>query len=268
MKNIFLIRSICITLALFFLFSGAIYSQKKEEWKSSELILPDNPDYDPGWGSGTNDFKNLKILQSVDPSQSSEWLEKAGEEYREAVETMNRVNSEVENKREDYAAEKNPEDRYEWQKKAREDARERELARLLANARNTSIQHLIRGMKHLENIENPTIRESETYIDLKAGLYREYAKHQFAMKNYVQVADILNRYIQINDKFYNESEAHKLLSVAYERLESVAKKSRKTQLSYDLKEKKKRHLVTYAELHYGKESHEFQRIMDAVMKDY
>lgn len=266
MNNQKLLSLIPILILLIFILPGYAYSQKKGN--QVELLIPDSETTDPGWELKPDSFHNLEILDSVDEKKSKEKFEKAAEDYKYSIESFQSVQKDIENKREDFLLQVNPEDRYDWQKKARKDAQERELKRLLMEGRNHSIQFLIRGMNKLDEIENPKVKESDSFLDLKAGFYREYAKHQFAMKNYVPVTDMLSRYILLDDRFYKESEPHKLLAVCYEKLEESAAKNRRKKLSMEFKEKKKRHLVTYAEIHYGKDSREFQRIMDKVMRDY
>lgn len=254
-----------ITLCAGFFFSLSAQTPPKDE--KVELIIPDSGKTDPGWGIDKKDFQNLDILEGIDETSSQKRLKDAATDYRSAVELFQAAQKAIDTKQEDFAKEVNPEDRYEWQKQAREDARARELARMLYEARSQANQYLIRAMIHLDKIENPKTKTSETYIDLKASVYREYVKHQFAMKNYIPATDILLRYIALGDKFYRESEPHKLLAHCFERLEQNALRNKRYQSVEEFKEKKKRHLITFAELQYGKESPEFQRIAEKVDRD-
>lgn len=233
--------------------------------KSVELLIPEKTD--PGWGE-IDTSRYLEILKRIDPKNSQSKLEEASNLYRRAVESFRNTEIAIERKREDYNLAQYPEDRYEWQKHARKEAQERELNRMLIEGRNTSIQYLIRGMDILDSIENPRIVQSPAFKDLKAGFYREFIKHQYALKNYTLALDMANRYILLDDSHYKEPEPHKILAVCYEKLEQFASKNKKyEQLEY-YKEKKKNHLITYAELRYGKDSDEYLTIMDKILKDY
>jgi len=246
------------------LFSPAIAEGKK---KSVELILPERKTTDPGWGDA-DDLKNLEILKKIDSKHSEKRLREASEFYRKAIENFQNAEKLALSKREEYESMQFPEDRYEWQKRERRELQEKEIAKILWDARNFSIQYLIRGMDSIDSIQNPRIIQSENFRELKAGLYREYIKHQYSMKNYNQTIDMANRYILLDDIYYNESEPHRILAVCYEKLEESAKKNKKADLADGFREKKKHHLITYAELHYGKESEEYQTILEKIMKDY
>ncbi|WCL48049.1 FcpA-related putative periplasmic flagellar protein [Leptospira sp. GIMC2001] len=245
-----------------------IFSQTKVSDNKVELLIPNSERIDPGWGSGTEDFRNLEILDKIDETSSERRFKEAARDYRISIDIFQNTESSIESKKEEYEQEVNPQDRYEWQKRAREDARNRELAKLLNDGRNQAVQYLIRGMTTLDKIENPTVKSQASFLDLKAGLYREYAKHQFSMKNYIPVTDILLRYIQLNEKYEKESEPHKILAFCFEKMQMSALKNKKYEIADDFKEKKNRHLITFAELHYGKSSTEYQTISEKVMKDY
>jgi hypothetical protein len=266
-KNIVIILPLSL-LAILLSSPSTIHPNASKKENNVELIIPDSGKFDPGWGSGREDFRNLEILNQVDEASSQRKLKESARDYRIAVDIFQNAESTIETKKEEYALEVNPEDRYEWQKAAREEKRNRELAKIQYEGRSQATQYLIKGMNSLDKIDNPKVKSSETYLELKAGLYREYSKHQFALKNYIPTTDILSRYIELDDKYYNESEPHKILAFCYEKLEQSANKNRKIVIADEFREKKKRHLLTYAELHYGKESAEFQRIVEKVQKDY
>lgn len=245
-----------------------IYSDTSKKENNVELIIPDSGTSNPGWGSGRDEFRNLEILDQVDETSSQRKLKESARDYRIAVDIFKNTESTIESKKEDFALEMNPEDRYEWQKAAREGRQRRELSKMLYEGRAQATKYLIKGMNTLDKIDNPKVKSSETFLELKAGLYREYSKHQFALRNYIPTTDILTRYIELNDKYFNESEPHKMLAYCYEKLEQNASKNRKIAIAEEFREKKKRHLLTYAELHYGKESSEYERIVEKVQKDY
>jgi hypothetical protein len=232
-----------------------------------ETILPDFHKNDPGWGSDSGLFKTPDLIENVDETSSQDRLKEAMTAYNSAVEMFQLAEMEVEKKREDHSQETNLEDRYEWQKQAREEARKKEYSKIILDGRNNSVQFLIRGMKALDKIENPKVKESKSFLEVKAGLYREYVKHQYSMRNYIPTIEMLTKYISLDDKYYNESEAHKILAFCYEKLEQSYLKNKKISLYEEFKEKKKRHLLVYAELHYGKDTAEYATLVDKVMKD-
>ncbi|EMO04356.1 hypothetical protein LEP1GSC116_0504, partial [Leptospira interrogans serovar Icterohaemorrhagiae str. Verdun HP] len=48
-------------------------------------------------------------------------------------------------------------------------------------------------MNFLERIQNQKVKDTDTFRDLQANIYREYIKHQLALKNFLQAMDILER---------------------------------------------------------------------------
>ncbi|EMP05584.1 hypothetical protein LEP1GSC124_0214 [Leptospira interrogans serovar Pyrogenes str. 200701872] len=79
-------------------------------------------------------------------------------------------------------------------------------------------------MNFLERIQNQKVKDTDTFRDLQANIYREYIKHQLALKNFLQAMDILERYIQIGNKYYEDSEAQGFLANCYERAYRLSKK--------------------------------------------
>ncbi len=232
-----------------------------------EQILPGTPEKGSPWGDGPERFKQIEILDLVDESSSQRRWKEANKEYSLAIEGFENAMKLVEKKREDQKKIVYYEDRYEWQKKARSDAQEKDLIRQIHEARNAANAKLIRGMSILEKIENPKVKASEPYLELKAGLYREYIKHQDAYKNYLQSADFLERYVSLSEKYEKEAEPHRLLALAYEKLEATAWKGKNSMIAEEWKDAKKKHLLRFAELHYGRDSKEYSAIEEKVAKD-
>lgn len=233
-----------------------------------ELLVPESSIPDSGWGSSTETIKNLEILDFIDESSSKKKFNESLEDYKTAVDIFRNTEDAIEKKKEDFEMEVHPEDRYDWQKKAREESQNKDLTKITNEGRNQALQFLVRAMSALDKVENPKVKESNAYLELKAGLYREYAKHQFAYKNYGVVADILSRYIALDDRFKTESEPHRLLAHCFEKMELGASKNKKTFIAEEYKEKKKQHILSYAEVQYGKDSKEYESIFEKVMKDY
>ncbi|PJZ88197.1 hypothetical protein CH368_12870, partial [Leptospira levettii] len=63
-------------------------------------------------------------------------------------------------------------------------------------------------------------------------------------------------------------EPHRLLALSYEKMEQTAFRSKNQELYYEFKELKKKHLLRFAELHYGRESKEYAAIEEKVGKDF
>jgi len=251
-----------ILVATFLLFQSRLLPDTK-----LEQILPGPPEKGSPWGEVSEKFKEIEILDLVDEASSERRWKEANKEYSVAIEAFLNVTKSVEKKREDSKKLVYYEDRYEWQKKARANAIEKDLQRQIAEARNQANARLIKGMSILEKIENPKVKSSAPYLDLKAGLYREYIKHQDAFKNYLQSADFLERYISLSEKHEKEAEPHRLLAIAYEKLELTAFKAKNFAIADEWKEAKKKHLLRFAELHYGRETKEYQTIEEKVAKD-
>jgi hypothetical protein len=233
-----------------------------------EQILPTTPEKGSNWGTDPDAFKEIEILDLVDENNSQRRWKEASSAYSAALQSFDEAMKAIQKKREEASLEVYYEDKYDWQKKARADNREREYAKQTAEARNFAVNQLIKGMNLLDKIENPKVKESESYIDLKAGIYREYIKHQDANKNYMQSVDFLERYIAMDDRFEKEAEPHRLLALAYEKLESFANKTKKKNYEEEWKELKKKHLIRFAELHYGRDSKEYYAIMERVARDF
>nr|OCA00546.1 Uncharacterized protein A9P81_1399 [Leptospira interrogans serovar Copenhageni/Icterohaemorrhagiae] len=109
-------------------------------------------------------------------------------------------------------------------KKSRRENFERAITRDLNKSRSDSIHLLVSSMNFLERIQNQKVKDTDTFRDLQANIYREYIKHQLALKNFLQAMDILERYIQIGNKYYEDSEAQGFLANCYERAYRLSKK--------------------------------------------
>jgi len=259
-----------IPILVLLTFSIPIFGQEKLQKPEPKLeqILPVKPEKDSPWTTDPDSFREMEVLDLIDESNSQRRWKESQASFLAALKGFEDVSQSVAKQREDARKEVYKEDRYEWQKRAREEVREKDFARQIAEARNQAVQNLIKAMNTLDKIENPKVKENDPYIELKASIYREYIKHQDSIKNTLQVIDFLERYVALDDKFEREAEPHRLLALSYERLESGAQKVRKIQLSDEYKEQKKKHLVRFAELHYGINSREYNAILDRVARDY
>lgn len=261
-------RFFWICLILFFQIPIWALDPKSTTESRVESILPTKPESNSPWGDSSASIDTIPILDLVDEKNSQKrWLE-ASKEFSLAIEGFETGRKTIEKRREDFKKEVFYEDRYEWQKVTRRENKEKEFQKLLYDLRSQTILKLVKAMNLLDKIENPKVKESASYIDLKSGIYREYIKHQESFKNYLQVIDFTNRYMEISSKNELEAEPHRLLSLSYEKLELTAQKSKNQELVYEFKELKKKHLLRFAELHYGRESKEYAAIEEKVGRDF
>lgn len=246
---------------------GATDPNKKGETRV-ESILPSRPESGSPWGDSTQSIGTIPVLEFVDEKNSQKRWSDASKEYSLALEGFESGKKGIDKRREDFKKEVFYEDRYEWQKVTRKENKEKEFQKQLYELRTQTTLRLVKAMNLLDKIENPKVKESDSYIDLKSGIYREYIKHQESFKNYLQVIDFTTRYIELSSKNEMEAEPHRLLALSYEKMEQTAFRSKNQELYYEFKELKKKHLLRFAELHYGRESKEYAAIEEKVGKDF
>ncbi|MGV3666968.1 MAG: FcpA-related putative periplasmic flagellar protein [Leptospira bouyouniensis] len=233
-----------------------------------ESILPSKPESGSPWGDGSLSVDTLPVLDFVDEKNSQKRWQDASKEYSLALEGFESGKKGIDKRREEFKKEVFYEDRYEWQKLSRKENKEKEFQKQIHDLRSQTTLRLVKAMNLLDKIENPKVKESAAYLDLKSGIYREYIKHQESFKNYLQVIDFTMRYIEISSKNEMEAEPHRLLALSYEKMEQTAQRSKNQELYYEFKELKKKHLLRFAELHYGRESKEYATIEEKVGRDF
>jgi len=250
------------------LLSYSLIAKEKLETKDRlEQILPTTPDSGSPWGE-ISKFNELEILDLVDETSSTSRWKEANKEYSSSVDLFLSGSKVLEGKLEERKKIVHYEDRYEWQKKQRRENLEKEFQKHQFDLRQTASQKLVKAMYLLDKIENPKVKESAPFLDLKSGIYREYIKHLEAFKSYLQIIDFTERYISFAEGNEREKEPHRLLALAYEKMELAAVKSKNQEMILEFKEKKKAHLLRFAELQYGKESKEYQKIEEKVGRDF
>ncbi|MBE7411340.1 MAG: hypothetical protein L6Q54_01150 [Leptospiraceae bacterium] len=258
-------RFIIIILIPFIHFS--IYSNQNQ--KKSELVFPDEKPIEGYWGEAESleTSKDLKIIEDISEEASTKKIENARKMFNLSLSIFKSSEIQIQNKKSEYEKEVNLEDKYTWQKKARENNREKELRKITIDARQNSIIPLVKGMNYLDKIENPIVKKSPIYIDLKASLFREYIKHQFALKSYNLAVDMLDRYIELSDKYEAEAEPHKILAACLEKQEIQASKYKKDALAFSIRSKKNHHLMRYTELAFGKGSNQYNKLAEKVSRE-
>lgn len=259
-------------ISLIFLGSLSLSSKDTKQASSSEnrveSILPTTPDSGSPWGDSSEKLETIPVLNLIDEKNSQKRWQDANKEYSSAIDHFELGRKTIEKRKEDSKKDTYYEDRYEWQKQIRKENKEKEFQKQLFDLRTQTVTRLVKGMNFLDKIENPKVKESAPYLDLKSGIFREYIKHQEAFKNYLQVIDFAHRYIDLSSKNEAEAEPHRLLALSYEKMEQTASRTKNQELYYEFKELKKKHLLRFAEIHYGRDSKEYASIEEKVGKDY
>ncbi|MCB1192340.1 MAG: hypothetical protein H7A23_24710 [Leptospiraceae bacterium] len=248
-----------------------IFSQENLKKDNVELILPEDKIIQGTWGQEADEiklFSEIKILDELSEENTKKWLEKSRDNFNTAITEFKDTAQKINKKKEKMFAEVDALDIYQWRKDARKENIERKLNTELIKARKKSIVNLIKGMQSIDKIENPEVLQTPIYTDLKASLYREYIKHQFNLKNYYQASEMIEEYFKVGRKegdiygeFEKEAMPHKLLAICYESVEKVAKKYNKKALYMEYNELKNKHIIRYAELAYGKDSNQYNRVI-------
>ncbi|MBM9502554.1 hypothetical protein JWG44_20065 [Leptospira sp. 201903071] len=251
----------------FFVLPSLTFADKAPSEKKIEILIPDGSDPDSTWGKDLLPFEDIDLLGDASEENSKNHFENSKEDFRRALDRFRKANELAEAKRKDFEAQTFEADRYEWQRKNRKENFERAITRDLNKARSDAIHLLVSSMNSLERIQNSKIRDTDGFRELQAGIYREYIKHQLVLKNFLQAMDLLERYIQIGPKYYEDSEAQGFLANCYERAYRLSKKNRDDQAreKYDILRKK--HGLLYAEYKFGKDSPDFKEFSRELFRD-
>ncbi|WP_167883235.1 FcpA-related putative periplasmic flagellar protein [Leptospira adleri] len=249
------------------LLTSPAFSDKTPSEKKIEILIPDGSNPDSAWGKDLLPFEDIDLLGDASEENSKNHFEKSKDDFRNALDRFRKENELAENRRKDFERQTFEADRYEWQRKNRKENFERSMARNLNKARSDAIHLLVSSMNSLERIQNPKVRDTDGFRELQAGIYREYIKHQLVLKNFLQAMDLLERYIQIGPKYYEDSEAQGFLANCYERAYRLSKKNRDDQAreKYDILRKK--HGLLYAEYKFGKDSPDFKEFSRELFRD-
>jgi hypothetical protein len=257
---------ILLTTSAFF----PLLSDAKQEDKV-ELIISDPKKAEGSWGKEADEveaFQDVKIFDDLSEENTKVRLEEARDFFNSSLAIYKATEKTIKEKKEINLKEKetNTQDKFEWQKKARENTLDKEYKRMSLEGRKKSVIELVKAMNSLDKIENPDAITSPVFIDLKASIYREYIKHQFRLKNYNQSGEVLEMYIALGDQYEKEAEPHKLLAMCYESQEKQTSRYKKETVSSEYKMLKNCHLLRFADLAYGIESNQFKRIEKKTVK--
>lgn len=256
-----------ILIACLFLATGlSAQEDPHDRPRKLEVLIPESVKEGP-WSDDPFEFKDLDLLGDFGEDSSKQALEKTQEHLLNALDGFKKTSDHVQAGRTKEESRILDSERYEWQRKARLENAERNFAREIAKSRLEAVKQLALAMKNMDRIQNPKIRHSASFLELRAGVYREFIKHQYALKNYVQSSEFLEKYISLDPKMNDEAEPHRILSHCYERLYLSAKKSGDANgMEYYLNRRKK-HGILYAELAYGRNSYEFKKVLELLARD-
>ena len=156
-----------------------------------------------------------------------------------------------------------------WQTMDRKNHEEKKINEDKRTAKLKAVTYFTRAVRHLDEIENPKVKESQEYKALLSNIYRDWAMAQYDLGNIPQIIDVLNRYIALDRKYEEIAEPHKYLSSAYAFQEKILDKygAGSEQDKTYFKRMKNKHLLRATEIMYGKDTPEYNRIMETVNQD-
>lgn len=188
--------------------------------------------------------------------------------YQSGVNTIIKMRDEVELFRKQAAEAKYLNEKWYWQIVDRKAREERIINQMKRRAKLEAVTYFTRAINHLDEIQNPDLREKPAFKRLLSAVYRNWVMYQFDLGNLPQCIPILELYIEIdeNEKQYP---AHKYLAQCYAFQEMMIKKygvGTEDQM-FRFRYKKNVHLLRAAELKYGKESAEYKHVVNLVNRD-
>ncbi|MCB1173768.1 MAG: hypothetical protein KDK39_09395 [Leptospiraceae bacterium] len=209
-------------------------------------------------------FPELEILDELGTRKSLQRTGKAKHFFHQARQRMLQANSDAANSRTNHHQANT---RYDWEKIDQAADLKRLERRILAQGRIESVSYLIQAIRELDQVKNPAVLKSDTYLDLKSAVYREYVKLQFQNRNLNHCIDVLQRYVKLRPAHQQEPEVHRLLAACYRSEELQSDRSRNNKARIMFKKLKNTHLLEYALLAYGKDSHQYKFIREKVDRD-
>lgn len=233
---------------------------KEEQRKAEEKWH--NPDYRPY-------NKSFAELIKLSDAYAENKLRLALSNYQTGRSMIQKMREEVQHFREEAAEAKHLSEKWYWQTIDRKSQEERIIARKKRKAKLKSVTFFTRAIMHLDDIDNRKVRESDRFKELTADVYRDWVLQQYDLGNIPQTIDLLERYIALDPKYEKEITPHRYLTQAYAFKEAVLDKynkgTRDQKLHY--KRKKNEHLLRATELKYGKDSPEYEQILEVVNRD-
>ncbi|MCB1315614.1 MAG: hypothetical protein KDK27_06640 [Leptospiraceae bacterium] len=209
-------------------------------------------------------FPEIRILDEISSEHSLKRLEDARRYYREAMNALQLGAEKAAAAREGFNVDNT---RYDWERREKMDALNRQIKNIEATHRQEAINYLIKSIQLMDQVKNPSVIESGVYLDLKSSIYRQYVKQQFRNHNLHLCIDILERYMRIRPEHSEDPEAHRLLAACYRFQEVIADRMNDRNARNEFKRAKNEHILKYAALAFGPESTEFQMLHRNVQRD-
>jgi len=220
-----------------------------------------NPDY-----SGY--YRAFEELYKLSKAFSNNKYRLALSNYQSGMNTILKMREQIDQFRKEESEKKRLDERWYWQKIDRKAKEERVVAREKMAAKLAAVTFFTKAINHMDEINNPDLRERQEYKTLMSSIYRAWIMSEYDTQNFSQCIPILELYLEIDE---NEKEypAHKYLASCYAFEENVLKRFNKNAEDQILKFKYKKnvHLLRATELKYGKGSIEYKHIVDLVNKD-
>jgi len=219
------------------------------------------------------DFKSyvkaLDELTRLSDEYAQNKLRLALANYQTGVSLIVKMRENVQKFREESEETLHLDEKWYWQTLDRKNSEERLISEQKRAAKLKAVTYFTRAVRHLDEIDNPRIRESDEYKALLANIYRDWAMAQYDLGNIPQIIQVLNRYINLDPKYEQLPEPHKYLASAYGFQEKIlAKYGAGTEQDYIyFKKKKNEHLLRATELIYKKDSPEYNRMIEIVNED-
>ena len=237
----------------------------REEGESSGVLEEDHSGQDRWVDEDISPmFPELKVIDELSTKHSLKRMRAARRYYSLSKRSIQKSRAKAAKLKASFSLEGV---RYDWEKVDRKANLKRRERRVLHRGRLDSISYLIKGIRELDSVRNPSILKSDSYISLKSNMYRAYVKQQFLNRNLNLCIDILQRYMQLKPEHKQEPEVHRLLAASYRSQELLAERARDFEARIRFKKKKNRHLISYALLAYGKDSPQYRFIKKRVDQD-
>lgn len=232
----------------------AIAAQAEKDWH--------NPDYRPY-------VKSFEELVKLGDDYAENKFRLSLANYNTGQSLIFKMRQEIQRFKEGQAEKIKLNEKWYWQTIDRKAWENRYITRKKLEAKLKAVTYYTRAMNHLDSIQNKKFRESERFKDLQANVYRQWIIQQYDLRNIPQTINVLERYITLAPKYDSEVPAHKYLASAYGVKEKILVKygaGTEQELNF-YKKKKNQHLLKAAELKYGKDKPEYEKILELVNRD-
>lgn len=232
---------------------------KNDNNKSNPWLNPDFKSY----------VKAIDDLVKIGDDYAQNKLRLALANYQTGKSLVEKMRENVQRFREESEETLRLNEKWYWQTMDRKNREEKVISEKKRTAKLKAITYFTRAVHHLDEIDNPKVRESDEYKALLSNIYRDWAMQQYDLGNIPQIIDVLNRYITLDRKYEEIPEPHKYLASAYAFQERMLEKygAGSEQDLVFFKRMKNKHLLRATELMYGKGTPEYNKIMEVVNQD-